>query len=1393
MSNDQTWRLADEADRYRQENRLVSWKADPATAESAASTLASSIGEHQGRWLYELLQNAEDAGSNRCDIRINGTLLTITDIGSDTGIPPQAVESLSNPFITTKLDAQSIGRKGIGFCSVYELTDEPFLWSRGSGIKFSKESTASWLKTVDGLERLVKSRRNLPYLHALVPFGLHALPQEVKIAQEETKGTIIGLPLKDEAFVHEIIDHFNSVDHRFLLTFQNLRKVTLQHDDEQIGEFRKSSGRNRPGSGITLRLLKKIGTNNTIRDRYAVSLKRVAPPEEILKKSAPSKRDRIRLKTVQVGIFTREDLGATLSPPKGPSSLFVYYPTEEIIHLGTIIHGDFILDASRKHLTDVTANSMNRWLLDQATTLLIETANCFVDQGELRRAISLFVLPLKTRADDLESLLPNFTKEVSKRFCLPNTDEEPRPLGNLIFIDEMIPGRKAAQELVSIAYPRLELAKKKLCKSDYRATINRYHAKWIGRESLLKLLKTPPDFESDKVRLEWCRHAWTWLAELKKSKGGDQFKLGDLAIIPDGNKLVSTDNTDCLPYLVPESSLASELPKWIQIYGLPSEFSRWIENEGGAIASLREKLGIRTYCEKSVVEAFCQAVSVHNPSAPGSAKNSDFLDFSRERHWPNHPELTTFDWTSVRLGDIPVPTTNPADGSSRWMKANSCYFGEGWDSPDLPKILSSNGEFGWVDPQLQKNWPQARRFLELCGVRSFPRLTEEGVKEDHRNAFWEKIKEGIDENQVTNRLHPDSENKGPKPRLESFKEVDPVSLDHSQSASLLRTLKAGWNVYYQSRAFIKLTYRKYSSCCQPIAPNVWLQILRDELRIAARSGKLIETGPLGKLWVVGPETPDWASVLFPLLEIDKNDPQATDFRQWILKTGLIRTRPEDIPAAEWVSEIFPALKSLLESADTTKRNDLSKIATYVYRGYLYASDGDTSLTNQPPRACWTQDGIRRAEDHEIVWAVSSDFEVRNWRDHLPVFQFRKADIAEKHFDVLGYRSLENALEKSLTDEFKHSEDEQKTMWLQQFLAWIFADRSNQLSERPSLKNWKKLRVSLAEEVRITLKIEGTSRTATVPYFFAEDHGLLILSPRAWKEPHIRASAITDALDLPSGYRNRIEILMGLDEQQRRNRFIEEEFVPSDIDSWLDEYRGNVDLPPLVEEPRPTSTSVNSPPVGTPAVLDVPPTKPEESPAESEPVLLHDPDTTPHFPEPETPVEAPPPRPPNSPPSPGSPPSKVPGNSAKRPTPPVNALDVEIASRAVVEKKLTALGYRVTQMVQENRGFDIEAKLNEETLIIEVKGNMDANFQVNFTPAELEIARNAGGSYRWQLWHVCRLAQRAGEAPEVRIYEDVPDEALRPDGYILDLKACTPIDIKGLIDKDTAVQSAPPGN
>jgi hypothetical protein len=93
------------------------------------STLLANLYSDRTHFLYELIQNAEDASathiefrlfSDRLEIRHNGRAFTREDVRSICGL----VDS------TKKDDLTQIGKFGIGFKSVYAYTDAPHVYSR---------------------------------------------------------------------------------------------------------------------------------------------------------------------------------------------------------------------------------------------------------------------------------------------------------------------------------------------------------------------------------------------------------------------------------------------------------------------------------------------------------------------------------------------------------------------------------------------------------------------------------------------------------------------------------------------------------------------------------------------------------------------------------------------------------------------------------------------------------------------------------------------------------------------------------------------------------------------------------------------------------------------------------------------------------------------------------------------------------------------------------------------------------------------------------------------------------------------------------------------------------------------------------------------------------------
>lgn len=1378
MTNVSKETLAAAADRFRVEKRIPSWINDTSVAESLAGAMNQSISEHSGRWLYELFQNAEDAGANYCKVQRIGGAIVITDDG--TGIPLKAIKSLITPFITSKDSNQSIGRKGIGFCSVYKITNNPMIWTLGTGIEFSPEKTATLLEEQPELESLYEIREDLPYLHALLPFGISDLPDDILqyLGNTANQGTSIILPIKDSFKVSDVLQSFEDLDHRFLLTFKTLKHMSYSVDGEVKWELNRSDAQigNIPHLPNTYRIIKQVKGQEALKERYAVWTQSVNPPQEILDRCFKSRKDRKRLATCETSIISPINEKGDLLPLKAAAPIFVYYPTEVELPLQLIVHGDFTLDTPRKHLNETKSGTLNAYLLQVLTGLIIDVSNSLIRSHRYSEAFQILKSHNK---DDLEAIIPNFTSRIQREILLPTTDNSLRPLDRIIYPNYDIPAREDAMRIINFSDRAESIAADALCEPEFKKKLRDYTNLWFDDTDVLKVLKNLPKLETPSDEMLWCKTAWTWL-----SRGYDQISLESysrtslqtlqgLKIIPTSSGIIAADDRGHLPCLASSLTESTSLPEWLKFDVIPQHFSSWVQELPVERKRLAQSLGIKSFSEEFIVNSLLETINDGNADETRPS-HQEALDFIKSRKWPNHPDLEHFRWPKTTLGNLLVPTKQ--GDTSGWAPAQNAYFGVAWTGLDLESLYSDSCSPNFISDHLKHEWPEAHNFFELCGVKAYPRLQENDLTPRKVKQFWDRMKEEIPPNQKKNIKDPERLNGYTGPRLEQFQGMNINALDSRSGATLLQLLHLGWTDDYASHVDSDATFMYHTKWSTYSTHNIWFCDLQSELYPPCRAGRLIEQAPLGQLWIKTPDTLDWPLELFPKLHLEEiND--GDEFREWIIATGLARTLVSQIPYNEWEDVIFPALAEKIQSADAGTSKDAAQLVRQTYKGFLKCMHGHDEDINIP-QAYWHDDTLKLATTYQPVWAVFSENDLKEWQRDLPVFLFSQKEKAHHHFKKLGYWSLEDHLEQRLIEQSEDSEAVDETERVQHFIAWIYALRCNTVEAQPPLTKWQQLTATVVAVVEIENTLDGFSRRSTTSHFYDSEQNRLHLTVNASQQDKNLARALVDSLNIPPTLTNQLEILLGNNEKQRHERLLDDGFIESDLDQWLAEYRGE-NLEP--EE----AAIIPSPVIPEPIPAPIVPENPNQSqtviePASAEPktdeapAILHSKDVAPQFPEPIPPVTpsplatdtAPTTRPTRAQP-------KATGSTLNR-NPrqiPRDALTVEDRSREFVKQALEAQGYTVTPLQQNNPGYDMDARRGDEVLFVEVKGNKAATDHVHFTPTELETYKNAGNGYTWQLWHVSCLAEDSGEQPVIRIYDTLPEHTLSPEVYILNLSEC----------------------
>lgn len=125
-----------------QESQLGVYKQQPKRIARDAQAARKATGDHIGRWLFEIVQNAEDAQAHTLVIHVTNEAVYIADDGR--GFSAGAIESISGTDYSDK-SVETIGRKGVGFKAVYEISDSPQVFTgEDEGVEFSQKKTAQW-------------------------------------------------------------------------------------------------------------------------------------------------------------------------------------------------------------------------------------------------------------------------------------------------------------------------------------------------------------------------------------------------------------------------------------------------------------------------------------------------------------------------------------------------------------------------------------------------------------------------------------------------------------------------------------------------------------------------------------------------------------------------------------------------------------------------------------------------------------------------------------------------------------------------------------------------------------------------------------------------------------------------------------------------------------------------------------------------------------------------------------------------------------------------------------------------------------------------------------------------------------------------------------------------
>lgn len=349
--------------------------------------LAAGLYDDRTHFIFELLQNAEDALGRRGDwnglrkvtFTLNKNRLTLSHFGQP--FNEADVRSVCDIAESTKNES-SIGRFGLGFKSVYTVTDLPEIHSGDEDF---------------AIEDFV------------FPKPAPRAPRE----HDETQ-IILPLTLEDPTAERDIMAGFRRLGPGALLFLRNIEEINWSVEDGASGFYM----RNPPEVlGANVRRVMVVGHEtgqDEVDQDWLVFHRDVFSDEQ-------KKVGRVE---IAFSITTSKGTsGRWLVQPLPTSPLVVFFPTVVETHLGFLVQGPYRTTPSRENIP--SGDPWNQHLVMETSSLLVEAMRWLRDEATLDVSLlrCLPVDPEKFREDSRFSPMFKAVREAFRDDALLPTNE----------------------------------------------------------------------------------------------------------------------------------------------------------------------------------------------------------------------------------------------------------------------------------------------------------------------------------------------------------------------------------------------------------------------------------------------------------------------------------------------------------------------------------------------------------------------------------------------------------------------------------------------------------------------------------------------------------------------------------------------------------------------------------------------------------------------------------------------------------------------------------------------------------------------------------------------------------------------------------------------------------
>jgi hypothetical protein len=319
-------------------------------------TVSESVFSRSAHFILEILQNAEDAGSKlpgkgEISFYVSPSRIKVTHNGAS--FSDVNVDAICGVRSSKKPEEGTLGYLGIGFKSVFKISDCPQVHSGGYHFEFNKNAYADPIKE---------------------PWQI--IPIWVENTQEPLDSSITTflMPFRNIEAYEQTLQELQKLDVHIFLFLKWLKKLTIV--DEKSGDIVVIENLGEKNKVATLKKEDKKGTKT---HRFVIFRRSQKVPQDVSKDSSLEFYKRQAVKEREIVLAFSVDNSDNLQPIEDASALgsvSSFLPlVEERTGARFLIQSDFLVQPGREAIQYEL--SWNHWLIEKAALLAEEAIEEF--------------------------------------------------------------------------------------------------------------------------------------------------------------------------------------------------------------------------------------------------------------------------------------------------------------------------------------------------------------------------------------------------------------------------------------------------------------------------------------------------------------------------------------------------------------------------------------------------------------------------------------------------------------------------------------------------------------------------------------------------------------------------------------------------------------------------------------------------------------------------------------------------------------------------------------------------------------------------------------------------------------------------------------------------------